>query len=91
MTLTSLALMERQARFHSGSSRSIGLWKDGMGAAEEIECPKGCQGVAIRIASEPHEERTLDGRSDKGTARRWRLEHQVPIALTEVPDWVNKF
>ena len=83
LTVTSLGMAERsRATDGTTGNRRIALWKDArLGRTEEIECPRGADGVVLSLTYDFVEEWTADGRSDKGTTAYILLSGVHPITL----------
>jgi hypothetical protein len=81
LALTSIG-MSQLSRPQSGPDRSrvVAIWKDRFSGATEIELPRGCEAIAISLATRYSEEFTLDGRGDEGSAAFPVLSGVHPIA-----------
>jgi len=79
LTLTSLGLVSRAAVTDPHQSRSIAFWKDCFGEQHELQLPPGYHGLVVSLEAKQFSEFTLDGRSDGGQAKGWRLAHVTPV------------
>ena len=78
LSLTSLGLMRRSSYLFR-SRECVALWRDSQGETNEIEIPAGAHGLLISLSRETHEEFTLDGRGDGGSAYSWTLTGSTSV------------
>jgi hypothetical protein len=81
LSFTCAAMVDRSNWREAKPARSIGLWRDGRGATQEIGLPDGALGVVLSLQSRPKHQTTLDGRSDGSTSRQLTLRTVVPLFL----------
>ena len=77
LSLTSLGMIRLGTLDGEPNSRSIGLWKQPGGRAEELVLPDGTDAYALRLSLDKSYEWTLDGRSNQGVTSRFRLAEAV--------------
>lgn len=92
LSFTSFGLIARQnmhGRF--GQHTGVGLWKDEATGARTLELPREADALHLRLISEKKTEFSLDGRSDGGSAHRWKFEHVKGIAPAPGtrPPWIT--
>lgn len=73
LTLTSFGLVRRSSMPGQTEDHRVGLWKQAGGTAQELELPMGSHALALTLTVSETEQFTMDGRSDRGTAKRLRL------------------
>lgn len=66
LSLTSLGMALRSVPEGHQPRRVVGLWRDPTGPSRELTLPEGAEGLVLALANEVREERTADGRTDRG-------------------------
>jgi hypothetical protein len=79
LTLTSLGMARLSRPPGKPESRAIGLWKDPLAGAVQIDLPDGCDGVVLSLTRERTRERTADGRDDAWGSDYIRLNGVHPV------------
>ena len=64
LTVTSLGMVMRSAMPGENQNRTIALWKEPNGKAQELALPKGDHALLLSLTTKLVEQVTLDGRSD---------------------------
>ncbi len=90
LTLTSAGMVDRALRPGFPRRRIIGLWKDGAGPAREIELPDDAYALVLTLTEHMQTQRTMDGRTDRGTATQLRLSAINPVRLVKKHDWIHR-
>lgn len=87
LTLTSAGLIKRAEKYGGHDNCDIvGLWQDPVSGMKEIELETGSQGVILTIEVVDKEERTMDDRSDEGTANVFSLVSVTSVGTTDEMD-----
>ena len=90
LTLTSLALINRtNSTGEYPQSRCIGLWRDPLGATQQLELAPGHQAMIITLSEVETCDQTLDGR-ESYEATTWSLSGITPLKICadKVPTWM---
>jgi len=89
LTLTSVGLIRRASMPSERDRRVIGLWKEPLGNAHELELPDGCHSLLLTISPSMEENVTADGRSDDGQTMKLSLTGIVGLRHGNPPAWLN--
>lgn len=89
LTLTSVGLIRRANMPSERGSRFIGLWKESLGSAKELELPDGCHSLLLTISPSMEENVTADGRSDDKMTMKLSLTSNIGLRHGNPPAWLN--
>ncbi|MBV8535320.1 MAG: hypothetical protein JO128_07000 [Alphaproteobacteria bacterium] len=91
LTLTCLGMIRRSANPGDPDFRQIALWKQPFGQARELHLPAGHHGLALSLTMTRDVQFTMDGRSDTGLTRQFKLSgiRGIKISDAAVPAWME--
>ena len=90
LTVTSLGMVVRSSMPGESQNRTIALWKEPNGRAQELSLPRGDHALLLSLTSKLVEQVTLDGRSDGRATVNFALGAARGIKYPgTVPKWVQ--
>ncbi len=89
LTLTSLGLIRRSNMPSEKGARYIGLWKDSLGSARELELPERAHALLLTLSPRKETNVTADGRSDSGMTTTLSLTSVIGLRVPAPPDWID--
>ncbi|HEV2722929.1 MAG TPA: hypothetical protein VG323_23090 [Thermoanaerobaculia bacterium] len=89
LTLTSVGLIRRSNMPSERGACFIGLWKESLGSARELELPDGCHSLLLTISPSMEENVTADGRSDDKKTMKLSLTSIIGLRHGNPPPWLN--
>jgi hypothetical protein len=89
LTLTCLGMVHRSSMPGEHARREIALWKERSGEAKELRLPEGDLGLLLCLTLFSETQTALDGRSDRGTSRQFRLSGVRGIRPAQTPTWLD--
>lgn len=89
LTLTSVGLIRRSNMPSESGKRFIGLWKESLGSARELELPDGCHSLLLTISPDWETNVTADGRSDGKMTMKLSLTSIIGLRHGNPPAWLN--